>query len=127
MEHALNAMENRKMWIWVLFSVYILMSVTGLVLIKSGANGAGFAIQSGLLNFQISLKLLFGAFIYMCSFLLSVYIMGKIKLSLFYPLSAGAVLVLTCVVGHLFFKEHIGMPQIVGIALILAGVIAINI
>ena len=114
------------MSIWIVFVFYTVMSATGLFMIKSGADGTSFAIEDGLMNLQLSPRLLTGFIIYVCSFLLSVYIMGKMKLTLFYPMSTGTVLVLTSLLSFFVLKEHIGLPQIIGMALILAGVIAMN-
>jgi multidrug transporter EmrE-like cation transporter len=112
---------------WILFIVYIFMSATGLLLIKTGSSDMGFAVRDGIFNIQMSPKLLLGFVFYVCSFLLSVYIMSKMKLSLFYPLGTGTILVATCLFGYFFLKEHIGLPQIVGMTLILSGVVAMNI
>ena len=115
------------MWIWVLFLVYTIMSASGLFLIKAGTVGTGLAFDSGIINFHVTAKLLVGFIVYVCSFLLSVYVMSRMKLSVFYPASTGVVLILTCVLGRLFLKEQIGTPQLVGIALVLSGVIVMNI
>ena len=115
-----------KMGIWVLFAVYVLMSATGLYMIKTGTAGAGADIQNRVFSVQIPLRLLLGFAVYVCSFLLSVYIISRMDLSVFYPVGTGAILVMTCLSGHFLLKERITSPQMIGIALILTGVVVVN-
>ena len=115
------------MWIWILFCIYAFMSATGLLLIKIGTDEASFCFQNNILSLQVTPRLLFGFMLYLLSFLLSIYIMSRLKLSLFYPVATGSIIMLTCVYGFFFLNEKIGIPQILGIALILAGIISINV
>ena len=115
------------MSIWIVFAVYALLSATGLFLIKTGADNTSMAFSEGLLSMQLSPRLLTGLLLYLTSFLLSLYVMSRMKLSLFYPIGTGSILVLTCLFGFFFLKEQIGAWQVLGMALILAGVVAMNI
>jgi len=80
----------------------------------------------GIFNLHVSPKLLIGFVFYVCSFLLSVFIISRMKPSVFYPVGTGSLLLLTCLFSHFFLKERIGSTQLIGIVLILAGVIVIN-
>ena len=113
--------------IWIIFVIYVAMSVTGLLLIKTGTTDTRFLFSDGLLGAQVSYKLLLGLVFYICSFILSIYIMSRMKLSLFYPIGAGAVLVASCVFSYFVLREQIGVMQLAGITLILLGIICINI
>ena len=115
------------MIIWLLFAIYVLLSASGLYLIKTGTESASFALENNFFSIQISLRLILGFIVYICSFLLSIYVISKMKLTIFYPTVTGVMLVLTCLLGYFFLKEHIGVPQLVGMTLILAGVILLNI
>jgi multidrug transporter EmrE-like cation transporter len=115
------------MIIWIIFVVYATMSATGLFLIKTGAENTSIAIENSLLNFQLSPRLLLGFAVYVCSFLLSVYLVSRMKLSVFYPLGTGSILILTSLLGFFVLKEDIGIWQLIGMGLILAGIIVINI
>jgi multidrug transporter EmrE-like cation transporter len=115
------------MWIWVIFSIYTIVSATGLLLIKVGADNTRFAIQGGLLDVQVSPKLLLGFLLYASSFLLSIYVISKVQLFLFYPIATGTILIFTALFGYYFLDEQIGIPQIVGMVLILIGVVTMNI
>ena len=115
------------MSVWIVFAVYALISATGLFLIKTGADNTSMALSEGLFKMQLSPRLLAGFVLYLTSFVLSVYVMSRMKLSLFYPMGTGSILVLTCLFGFFFLKEQIGAWQLLGMALILAGVVAMNI
>jgi len=115
------------MSIWVVFALYTIVSATGLFLIKTGADNTSLAFQDGFFAMQLSTRLVVGILIYIASFIISIYIMSRIKLSLFYPMGTGIILVLTCLSGYFILKEHIGIWQIIGIILILTGVVAMNI
>ena len=113
--------------IWIVFVIYALLSVTGLLLIKVGTADTSMTIQEGLFNLQTSPKFVIGFIIYICSFLLSIYVIKQMKLSLFYPVATGTILLLTCILSFFILKESIGTFQVVGIVLILCGVVFINI
>jgi len=114
------------MQIWLIFIIYVFMSAGGLFLIKTGVEGTSFGIQNSMISISLTPRLLIGFILYVASFLTSVYILSRMKLSLFCPIATGTVLVLTCLLGYFFLKEQIGMMQLLGIALILAGVIILN-
>jgi multidrug transporter EmrE-like cation transporter len=103
------------------------MSATGLFMIKTGAENSNLTIADSLLNIQLSLRLIIGLIVYICSFLLSIYLISKMKLSLFYPITTGSMLVITSLLGFFILEEHIGIWQLIGMGLILAGVFAMNI
>ena len=103
------------------------MSATGLLLIKMGTENTSFVLQDGLLGAQLSYRLILGLVFYVCSFIMSIYIMSQMKLSLFYPLGSGTVLMASCIFSYFILREHIGIMQVVGIVLILLGIICINI
>jgi len=115
------------MLIWIVFIIYALTSATGLFLIKTGVEGASLAMQDRLISLHLTPRLLIGFFLYVSSFLISLYIISRMKLSLFYPIATGAILVITCLLGYFFLKEQIGIKHMLGMALILAGIIILNI
>jgi multidrug transporter EmrE-like cation transporter len=115
------------MWIWALLFIYTLISASGLIMIKTGASGASISAQNGFFSLQVPPKMLIGFLLYVLSFLLSVFVMSRMKLSVYYPVSTGVVLTITCIFSYFFLKEKISTTEILGIALILAGVIVMNI
>ena len=114
------------MRIWAIFAVYVLMSAAGLYMIKSGTTDAGLEVSGGVFSARVPLRLLLGFALYVCSFLLSVYVVSRIDLSVFYPVGTGSILVLACLSGRFLLGERVGTTQMIGIALVLAGVVFIN-
>lgn len=115
----------RKM---ISLGIYVLCSALGLVLIKMGINkGFSLGIQEGIIQFRLGSLSIIGMCLYVVSFLMSLLIMSKMNITYFYPLSAGLIYVLVCVAGVLWLGETIQTSKLIGIGLILAGIIAMNI
>jgi len=54
-------------------------------------------------------------------------VMKGMNLSLFYPLSAGLIYIAVCVASYLVLKEKISVQQLIGMVVILAGIVIMNI
>lgn len=107
--------------------IYLILTVGGLVLVKSGAETTSLAIQNGTFNFSMQLKVMLGFIAYVGSFLIyTFYIIKKFDLSYIYPIITGITQVLVVIAGILLFKEKLNIYGIVGIILIILGVIFLN-
>ncbi len=108
--------------------IYVILSSCGLVMLKIGtSHSLKFSLNKG--NFTVSMNyiLLIGMFFYVLSFITSLIAMKGIKLSIFYPVSAGLVYVLVGLLSFFVLHEKISLRQIAGMGIILAGVIIMNI
>ena len=72
------------------------------------------------------LALVLGACLYVVSFLTSMVVMKGMNLSVFYPLSAGLIYIAVCILSFLLLKEKITTTQLIGMAVILAGIVIMN-
>lgn len=116
---------GKKMFFWIL--LYILCSAFGLVLIKMGVNqGMGLSIKSSTFQFQMGILVPVGLVLYVTSFLLSIFVMSKMNLSYFYPISAGMIYIVVCIASFILLKEAISRNALIGMACILLGVFIIN-
>ena len=107
--------------------IYLILTVGGLVLVKTGAETTSLAIQNGTFNFSMQLKVMLGFIAYVGSFLIyTFYIIKKFDLSYIYPIITGITQVLVVIAGILLFKEKLNIYGIVGIILIILGVIFLN-
>lgn len=107
--------------------IYVCLSACGLTLIKLGLNRNGtLLIDKNGFSLSFSWLLVLGIIMYIASFLLSLIVMKSMNLSLFYPLSAGLVYVVVCIASFLVLKEKISTSQIIGMSVILAGIIIMN-
>lgn len=104
--------------IYLLFIIYVIASSSGLVLFKLGTTGTGLNI----LGFTITLKMLIGIFCYGFSFLLWLYIVSRVNLTIAMPLSVALVNTLVVVESCVFLKEKITLQQGIGIFIIIFGV-----
>ncbi len=106
----------------LLFIIYVILSSSGLVLFKLGTSGSGLTI----LGFTITLKMLFGIICYGMSFLLWLFIVSKVNLTVAMPLSVALVNTLVVVESCVFLKERISIQQGIGIFIIIFGVMVMT-
>lgn len=108
--------------------IYIIFSSSGLTLIKLGLmNKSELFINKAGLFLSINWILLLGMVFFVSSFFISFLVIKKMNLSFYYPVSAGAIYILVCLSGVLFFKDEISLLQIIGILMILIGIVIVNI
>ena len=107
--------------------VYVCLSATALTLIKLGlGKDSTLLLDKGGFNLNLSWMLVGGALMYVVSFCLSMVVMKGMDLSLFYPLSAGLIYVVVCLLSFLVLKEKITTTQLIGMIVILAGIVIMN-
>ena len=111
---------------FILIGVYIILTISGLTLMKVGGNSGALAIENGNMNFNISLISFAGLFCYLCSFLLFTRLVVMFDLSYIMPLTTGIVQVITLVVSKVVFKENLTCQAILGASLLIIGVLIMN-
>lgn len=117
--------RNLKMQ-FIMVGIYLILTVSGLVLMKLGGNTGSFAMENGNINFGISPISLLGFVCYICSFLLYTRIVVMFDLSYITPICTGIVQILTLVASKIVFKENISVYGIIGASLIIIGLIVMN-
>lgn len=104
----------------------VLLAVAGQLLLKKGMTILGpldfslnniWVLVSGALK---SIYIWIAVICYACGLILWMFILSKVKLSVAYPITS-LVYVLVVFSSWLFFKESIGIYQVVGISLIVGG------
>lgn len=123
-------MKNRKKsktMIVVLFILYVCLSAGGLILFKLGSGDMSVNVTSTIFSIRFSWKMLLGIVCYGCSFLLWLYIVSQMNLSLAMPLSVGVVNLLVLLGSSFFLKEQITVFQWAGVMVIVIGLALINI
>lgn len=109
------------MLIICLFALYVLLASSGLVLFKLGST-SGTPIKILGFTIDFSWKMLAGIFCYGFSFLLWLYIVSQMNLTVAMPLSVAIVNTLVVVESCLILKEKISLIQGIGIFVVLLGV-----
>ena len=76
----------------------------------------------------MGIKAIIGFICYIASFLIyTFYIVRKFDLSYIYPIITGITQVLVILASVFILKEHISIPAIIGIVLIIIGIFCLNI
>ena len=105
---------NPVSWAYVLLGLAIIAEVTGSTfLVKS----EGFTR----LGPSLAVVVLFCMAFYLLSQVIKV-----IPLGIAYAIWAGVGIILTAIVGYVIFQQALDLPAFIGIALIIAGVVVIN-
>ena len=112
---------------FLILIVYACMSVGGLTCFKLGNQQAmSMSITRTAFSVQVSWLSILGICMYIGSFLIYLGLVSRIQLGYLTPISSAIVYILTMCVSLMVFKEHYSMTQLLGMALILAGVVLMN-
>ena len=117
--------RNIKMQ-FIIIGIYLLVTMSGLILMKLGGNTGRFAMIEGDINFGISPISLLGFICYIGSFFLYTRMVVMFDLSYITPLCTGIVQILTLVASKVIFKENITVQGIVGASIIIIGLLVMN-
>ena len=107
--------------------IYVCLSALGLTMIKLGlGSGSTVLIDKSGFSMNFDWKFIIGVCLYAVSFITSMIVMKGMNLSIFYPLSAGLIYIVVCVLSVVLLKEKLTIMQLVGMTVILAGIIIMN-
>jgi multidrug transporter EmrE-like cation transporter len=97
-----------------------------LILVSVGLNTlAQFLLKLGSGQSVLNLYLLGGVSVYGLSTILYVLVLGKLNLSVAYPVVIGLTILSTTIAGAIFLRENVATVQWLGIGLMLSGISAI--
>ncbi len=111
----------------LIFAIYVIASAGALMLIKTGSMNTTFSRDGSILKLMMDWRVLAGLLIYICSFLISIYLMSQMNLSVFYPVGAGLVFIIITIFSFTILHEPVSIKQVIALILILAGIIIGNI
>lgn len=111
----------------LLIILYLFFTVTGLILLKIGGQDFSFFMENGKMNLTLPWKFLLGFISYVCSFFIWTFILQKYDLTFMYPILVGLAYVMVLVAGVVILNEKLTIYNIVGSAVILLGVVLMNI
>ena len=108
-------------------SIYILATSLALVLLKLGTkNGSPIQLVEGRLNLDINWVSASGVLLYGFSFILYMYLISKYDLGYIIPITTALVYILIFTASYFIFHEAFTVLKIAGIALIVGGLILLN-
>lgn len=112
----------------LLLALYVTATSLGLILLKLGtSSGIPIRIVEGKWHFNLNFFSLSGILLYGLSFLLYIYLISKHDLGYIIPLTTGLVYAIIFVASYFVFHEVFTLVKILGIALIVAGLICLNV
>ena len=111
----------------VLIIIYLILTVSGVTLMKLGGNPGTISINEGNFNFGMSLISAAGFICYICSFLLFTRIVVMFDLSYIMPICTGITQILTLIAAAVIFKEQFTWQSIAGASAVIIGIILMNI
>lgn len=114
--------RGSKMKLIIIFTCYVLLASSGLILFKSGSLNANLTLNIFGLAINYSLKMILGMLCYGFSFLLWMLIVSKMNLTIAMPLSVAIVNTLIVVESVLILKEKMAITQGIGIFIVIVGV-----
>lgn len=109
---------------FLLFIVHALLTVTGLLLLKTSVNlfvRFNFDNLTQLFNLKFALGLTF----YLTAFFVSLIILNKYPLGVAASIMMSLSIVISVVFGYFFLNEKISIQIIVGLSLLLAGILTV--
>ena len=121
-----NIRKRSNIMKFILVGIYVVLTLSGLVLMKLGGNPGSFSMAEGNINFGISPISLIGLICYICSFLLFTRIVVMFDLSYIMPLTTAIVQILTLVAAKVVFKENFTTQGIIGASIVIIGVLIMN-
>lgn len=113
---------------YVLIVIYLILTVSGLILYKKGAN-SNFVleIKNDALNIKLSLVSIAGLFCYLFSFLMYMLILPKFDLTFIYPLMTAISYIGIYILSIFILNESVTTLGIIGSIIIMVGIFIVNI
>lgn len=106
----------------IMFTCYVLLASSGLILFKLGSTNNNLTLNIFGLSINYSIKMILVLLCYGFSFILWMLIVSKMNLTIAMPLSVAIVNTLVVVGSCLVLKEKITLIQGVGIFIVILGV-----
>lgn len=106
----------------IMFTCYVLLASSGLILFKLGSTNNNLTLNIFGLSINYSIKMILGLLCYGFSFILWMLIVSKMNLTFAMPLSVAIVNTLVVVGSCLVLKEKITLTQGIGIFIVIFGV-----
>ncbi len=111
----------------IILALYVITTSLGLIVLKYGTK-AGLPVSyiDNKLNFNINFYTVTGLSLYAVSFLLYIYLISKNDLGYIIPLAAAFVYIMIFAGSFIVFKESFTAFKLIGIAMIVGGLIFLN-
>lgn len=106
--------------------IYLVFTVTGLIFMKLGAGNTNIHYDKLTLDLSLNINLIIGLIFYILSFVMWIILLKKYELSYLVPITTSLSYIAVLISGVLIFKEKITPLNGVAVAIILFGVVLLN-
>lgn len=110
----------------LMFIIYLLASVSGMMLFKLGTDVTNFSLSNGVLGFYMPWYSILGMVLYVVSFILWMFLLNSNNVSYIYPIAVGLSQILVLLGAMFILKEDIQPLQWIGIIIVIVGIALIN-
>lgn len=111
----------------LLFMIYVILSTSGLILVKLGSQGTSIQVINSIFSFSMSLTMIVGFLCYMISFVLWMVIVSKSEVSYIVPLGVACTNIAVLLGSKLILHEPVSVGTVVGTIVIVLGIIIIQV
>lgn len=118
---------KNKMGQWILLMFYVICTVGGLILFKYGANqnfAVGFVNKS--LNININIFSIIGLVLYLCSFVLYMFVLSKYDITYIMPIISVFTTIGIYFLAIIVLNEAFSWYRFIGTVVILGGAMLVN-
>lgn len=111
----------------IILVLYVLCTSLGLIVLKLGtSSGLPISYINNRVQFNLNLYSIGGVVLYALSFILYLYLISKFNLGYIIPLTTALVYIIIFVASFIIFKEPFSATKIAAIALIISGLVLLN-
>lgn len=111
----------------IMILIYVVCAIFGIVFFKLGANEAfSVTVSHTLISLRISWLSVLGLLLYLCSFIIYMFLIAKNQLSYLIPVLTGVLYILTFLSSVIVFKEDVHLQHYIGSIFILLGIVIMN-
>lgn len=112
----------------IIIGLFVLLTSSALIVLKLGLKaGAPLEFAGGKLHLNLNAYSISGILLYGMSFLVYIYLLSRHDLGYIIPLTTGLVYAVIFTASYFVFHEVFTITKIFGIALIVAGLLFLNI
>lgn len=106
--------------------IYMLLSVSGIVLIRAGSGRTALALADGLVQLKVDGATIGGLCCYVISFLMFIKVISMYELSYIVPITTGIVQVLILLAALFLFHERVSTVNLIGVTVVIFGIVLMN-
>ncbi|MFK4567198.1 hypothetical protein [Enterococcus sp. UD-01] len=110
----------------LLFLLYVVLSTSGLILVKLGSQATAIHFTNAVFSFSMSLTSIIGFVCYLFSFVLWMVIVSKSEVSYIVPLGVACTNIAVLLGSKLILQEQVSLGTVIGTGVIILGIVIIQ-